>query len=232
MAIETGTGVTMTADKANVTQWLAWVLMILTGSMNRRGGIWFHPGFAYQLEAFELPISPSEGTFGPGPRSRPGTQSFMGEWPCAVLPDEIEAGNIHALLNLGGSLLTSFPEHRSPRARAAEARSACDDGDHRQRDRGGVDSRAADQRSARAPRPHYLGRVQFTRLCSTHTRRSRRRSATGDPCGGSWPSSAVDSATTSPTPAQSDDSSVGRCARRRSLHDRGSLCDGLGRCRT
>jgi anaerobic selenocysteine-containing dehydrogenase len=110
VAIETGTGVTMTADKANVTQWLAWVLMILTGSMNRRGGIWFHPGFAYQLEGFELPISPPEGTFGPGPRSRPGTQSFMGEWPCAALPDEIEAGNIRAVLNLGGSLLTSFPD--------------------------------------------------------------------------------------------------------------------------
>jgi anaerobic selenocysteine-containing dehydrogenase len=109
VAIETGTGVTMTADKGNVTQWLAWVLMILKGSMNRRGGIWFHPGFAYQLEGFELPISPPQGTFGPGARSRPGTQSFMGEWPCAVLPDEIEAGNIRAVLNLGGSLLTSFP---------------------------------------------------------------------------------------------------------------------------
>jgi anaerobic selenocysteine-containing dehydrogenase len=83
--------------------------MILTGSMNRPGGIWFHPGFAYQLEAFELPISPPDGSFGPGPRSRPGTHSFMGEWPCAALPDEIEAGNIRAVLNLGGSLLTSFP---------------------------------------------------------------------------------------------------------------------------
>lgn len=110
IAIETGTGVTMTADKANVTQWLTWVLMILTGSMNKPGGFWFHPGFAYQLEAFELPISPPEGSFGPGPRSRPGTQSFMGEWPCATLPDEIEAGNIRAVLNLGGSLLTSFPD--------------------------------------------------------------------------------------------------------------------------
>jgi len=110
VAIETGTGVTMTADKANVTQWLAWVLMILTGSMNKPGGFWFHPGFGYQLEGFELPISPPDGSFGPGPRSRPGTQSFMGEWPCATLPDEIEAGNIRAVLNLGGSLLTSFPD--------------------------------------------------------------------------------------------------------------------------
>ena len=112
VAIETGTGVTMTAERANVTQWLAWVLMILTGAMNRPGGTWFHPGFAYQLEAFGdlLPITPIEGAFGPGPRSRPEAQAFINEWPCAVLPDEIAAGNIRALVNVGGSLVTSFPE--------------------------------------------------------------------------------------------------------------------------
>lgn len=112
VAIETGTGVTMTADRGNVTQWLAWVLMILTGAMNRPGGTWFHPGFAYQLEAFGdlLPITPPEGSFGPGPRSRPEAQAFINEWPCAVLPDVIAAGNIRALINVGGSLVTSFPE--------------------------------------------------------------------------------------------------------------------------
>jgi anaerobic selenocysteine-containing dehydrogenase len=112
VAVETGTGVTMTADRANVTQWLAWVLMILTGAMNRPGGTWFHPGFAYQLETFGdlLPITPIEGSFGPGPRSRPEAQAFINEWPCAVLPDEIEAGNIRALINVGGSLVTSLPE--------------------------------------------------------------------------------------------------------------------------
>jgi anaerobic selenocysteine-containing dehydrogenase len=109
VAIETGTGVTMSAS-ANVTQWLAWVLMILTDSMNREGGIWFHPGFGYQLEASELPVSAPEGSFGPGPRSRPETQAFLGEWPCAVLADEIRAGNIRALLNLGGHLVTAFPD--------------------------------------------------------------------------------------------------------------------------
>jgi anaerobic selenocysteine-containing dehydrogenase len=112
VAIETGTGVTMTADRGNVTQWLAWVLMILTGAMNRPGGTWFHPGYAYQLEAFGdlLPITPPEGAFGPGPRSRPEAQAFINEWPCAVLPDEIEAGHIRALINVGGSLVTCFPE--------------------------------------------------------------------------------------------------------------------------
>jgi anaerobic selenocysteine-containing dehydrogenase len=64
LAVVTGTGVTMSIS-ANVTHWLAWVLMILTGSMNRPGGVWFHPGFSHQLEAFELPVSPLDGLFGP-----------------------------------------------------------------------------------------------------------------------------------------------------------------------
>jgi len=51
-----------------------------------------------------------EGVFGPGPRSRPESQAFFGEWPCAVLGDEIRAGNIRAVLNLGGHLVTAFPD--------------------------------------------------------------------------------------------------------------------------
>ena len=57
-----------------------------------------------------LPITPPEGAFGPGPRSRPEAQAFINEWPCAVLPDEIAAGNIRALINVGGSLVTCMPE--------------------------------------------------------------------------------------------------------------------------
>lgn len=109
VAVECGTGVTMSAG-GNVTQWLTWALMAVTGSLNRPGGYWFHPGFGYQLEAFELPISPAEGSFGPGPRSRPETHAFLDEWPCATLVDEINAGNIRAVLNLGGSLVTAFPD--------------------------------------------------------------------------------------------------------------------------
>src|SRR5207249_5262665 len=108
--IHTGTGVTMTAIHGNVTAWLAWVLMVVTGAMNRPGGVWFHPGFNRQFDSFEVPVLAPETVFGPGPRSRPDTQSFLGEWPCAVLPDEIEAGNIRAFLNFGGSMLTSFPD--------------------------------------------------------------------------------------------------------------------------
>jgi anaerobic selenocysteine-containing dehydrogenase len=109
VGVITGTGVTMAAS-ANVTQWLGWALMIVTGSMNRPGGMWFHPGFQHQLERLELPVLPHGALFGSGPRTRPAARSFLGEWPCAVLPDEIEAGNIRAVLNLGGHLLTAFPD--------------------------------------------------------------------------------------------------------------------------
>jgi anaerobic selenocysteine-containing dehydrogenase len=113
VAVVTGTGLTMSSS-ANVTQWLTWVLMIVTGSMNQPGGVWFHPGFGHQLEAFELPVSPPEGgLFGPGPRTRPASRSFLGEWPCAVLADEIRAGNIRAVLNLGFHLITAFPDANS-----------------------------------------------------------------------------------------------------------------------
>jgi anaerobic selenocysteine-containing dehydrogenase len=59
------------------------------------------------------PRRPPEIVFGPGPRSRPETQAFLGEWPCAALPDEIRAGNIRAFLNLGGSILASFPDRNA-----------------------------------------------------------------------------------------------------------------------
>ncbi len=106
LSVETGTGITMSVG-CNLTQWLGWVLMILTGSMNRKGGAWFHPGFLMPYESFELPeIDP----WTPGSKTRPEVPGVIGDWPCAVLPDEIEAGNIRALMNFGGRLMRSFPD--------------------------------------------------------------------------------------------------------------------------
>ena len=106
VAVETGTGVTMSVG-GNLTQWFAWVLMVLTGAMNRKGGAWIHPGFLNPYENFELPFMEA---LTPGPATRPEIQGIIGDWPCAALPAEIEAGNIRALMNFGGSLLRSFPD--------------------------------------------------------------------------------------------------------------------------
>ena len=107
VAVETGTGITMSAG-CNLTQWFAWVLMILTGAMNQKGGVWFHPGFLRPFEKFEPPVI--DGSWTRGPTTRPEISGIVGDWPCAVLPPEIEAGNIRALMNFGGSILRSFPD--------------------------------------------------------------------------------------------------------------------------
>lgn len=109
VAIETGTGVSM-SKAANVTQWLTWVVMVLTGSMNRPGGVWFHPGFVNRIDTVEHRISPAGGFRGPGPDSRPDLFRYMGDYPCAGLSDEIEADNVAAFLNLGGNMVASFPD--------------------------------------------------------------------------------------------------------------------------
>jgi anaerobic selenocysteine-containing dehydrogenase len=119
VAIETGTGLTMSQD-ANVAQWLAWAVMILTDSMNRPGGVWFHPGFFRVMDAAPVPRIPAGYFFNPGPPSRPELPGFLGEWPCAALPSEIEAGHVKAVLNLGGGLLTAFPEERAMRTALAK----------------------------------------------------------------------------------------------------------------
>ena len=107
VAVETGTGVTM-ASSANLTVWLGWVLTILTGVMNRKGGSYFHPGFIIRYDSFPTPII--DNPFTPGAPTMPEVSGLIGDWPCAALPGEIAAGNIRAVVNFGGSLIRSFPD--------------------------------------------------------------------------------------------------------------------------
>jgi hypothetical protein len=57
----------------------------------------FHPGFINRMDAAPLPVMTD--ILGPGPRSCPELNGILGEYPCAALPDEINAGNIRAHLN-------------------------------------------------------------------------------------------------------------------------------------
>jgi len=66
--------------------------MIITDSMNRPGGVWFHPGFFRQVDRSRVPVLAPEVFFAAGPPSRPELPGFLGEWPCAALPNEIDAG--------------------------------------------------------------------------------------------------------------------------------------------
>jgi anaerobic selenocysteine-containing dehydrogenase len=106
VAVVTGTGTTM-ARAAYLTEWLAWALMIVTDSFDQPGGMWFNPGFHIRLDRRrplrELPI-------GEGPPSRPGMGSLFGEWPAALIPEEIEAGRLRALVVVGGDPATALPD--------------------------------------------------------------------------------------------------------------------------
>ena len=108
------------APSGNVTEWLAWSLMVLTDSFDQPGGMWFNPGYFTHLERFETlpPAAPSE----PSPPSRPDIARSGGEWPAALIADEIEAGRLRALIVAGANLLTALPgaaaPHRRPRSRS------------------------------------------------------------------------------------------------------------------
>ena len=116
VAVLTGTGLSM-ADDANVANWFIWALEIVTHSADRPGGVAFTPGFFTQWDRNDLPQLPATGTRAPGPASRPELSAWLGEYPCAAMADEIEAGNLRALLVAGGNIALSLPNH--PRLAAA-----------------------------------------------------------------------------------------------------------------
>ena len=107
LAVVTGTGVTMAAT-ANVTEWMAYALQVVTGSFERPGGRWFNHSAAV-LPSRRGP-GPDTSGFGPGPRSRPDIPRMANQFPCAVMPGEIEQGHLRALLVIGGNPLVAFPQ--------------------------------------------------------------------------------------------------------------------------
>ena len=88
-----------------VVEWLRWVILVLTGSLDRPGGMRFNRGAVNRLRppCGERPVPP-------GPRSRPDLPRVAGQVPSVALADEIEAGNVRILVVTGGNPLAAFPE--------------------------------------------------------------------------------------------------------------------------
>ena len=99
-----GTGVMMSADGVLV-EWLRWVLMILNGSLDKPDGMHFHDGWAPRV----TPVR-HDGREHPGPVSRPDLPRVARQMPVLALVDEIEAGNLRALVACGGNPLSACPE--------------------------------------------------------------------------------------------------------------------------
>ena len=112
VAILCGTGTTMATDGVLV-EWLRWVLLILTGSLDRLGGMRFQDGPLGRLRP------PVPAAARPGPTSRPELRRVAGQVPVVALVDEIEAGNVRALVVTGGNPMGAVPEPDRMRAALA-----------------------------------------------------------------------------------------------------------------
>jgi len=104
IAMQCGTGVTMSRDGV-VAEWLRWVVLITSGSLDRASGMHFHRGLIRPLRRRSRRASPLA-----PPPSRPELPRVIGQLPAVALADEIEAGNIRALIVTGGNPLTAFPQ--------------------------------------------------------------------------------------------------------------------------
>jgi anaerobic selenocysteine-containing dehydrogenase len=107
LAVLTGTGSTMSRP-GNLTEWLVWALLVVTDSFDQPGGMWFNPGMTNRLDRLEM--LPPAGPPAPGPGSRPDILRVGGEWPASLIPDEIEAGRLRALVVAGGNIMAALPD--------------------------------------------------------------------------------------------------------------------------
>ena len=122
VAAMAGTGVMMSTHGL-VAEWLRWALLIVTGSLDRGGA---HAG--QRRDAVPSRRS-AEGTGArrptpAGPRSRPELSGWAGQYPCVAMADEIRTGHLRALVVIGGSPLTAFPDPARTRRRPCLARHA------------------------------------------------------------------------------------------------------------
>lgn len=101
-----GTGASMNTA-ANVTEWLGWALLGVTGSLDRPGGTIFNPGVLRAREGIPFPPVADSGARA---RTRPHIRPVYGGLPTAALADEILAGNIRVLFVMGGNPALVFPE--------------------------------------------------------------------------------------------------------------------------
>ena len=104
VAMFCGTGTTMATDGILV-EWLHWVLLVMTNSLDVVGGMRFNQGIVNQLAPIRLgaPVLA-------GPPSRPDLARVAGQMPVAAMVDEIEAGRLKVLVITGGNPLSAFPE--------------------------------------------------------------------------------------------------------------------------
>ena len=124
IAFASGTGASMNAA-GNVSEWLGWALLAVTGSLDRPGGSIFNPGVLRPKEGAPLPPAVDSGARA---TTMPHIRPVFNGLPSAALADEIFAGSVRALFVMGGNPALVFPETSKIRRalRAAELLVVCD----------------------------------------------------------------------------------------------------------
>jgi anaerobic selenocysteine-containing dehydrogenase len=98
---------TSTAEFATLTQWLVDALNVLTGNLDRPGGVMFT-----KAATVEVPWGPKPFEWGRWHSRVRGLREALGELPVATLADEIETpgeGQVKALVSVAGNLVLSAP---------------------------------------------------------------------------------------------------------------------------
>lgn len=109
-AIVPGTGISF-SPHAIVTDWLRLALLIVSGSLDRKGGMRFNVSGAMTMEEIVWSGHASaDGSVPAGPRSRPELGTIVGQRPSVALVDEIEAGEVRALIVAGANPLAALPQ--------------------------------------------------------------------------------------------------------------------------
>jgi anaerobic selenocysteine-containing dehydrogenase len=108
VAVVTGTGATMGAN-ANLLEWFAAALIVVTGSLDQPGGMWCNAGLLARLDETGIDAHKSKPPQ-PGPPSRPELPRRFGQYPCVAMADEIEGGHLRALVSLAGNPVVAFAD--------------------------------------------------------------------------------------------------------------------------
>jgi anaerobic selenocysteine-containing dehydrogenase len=104
LAVFCGTGTTMARDGILV-EWLRWVLLIISGSLDVQGGMRFNRAVVNRLRPPKRIPDLQD-----GPRSRSELPRVAGQLPAVALVDEIESGALRLLIVSGGNPIAALPE--------------------------------------------------------------------------------------------------------------------------
>ena len=113
LAVISGTGLIFQRH-AIENEWLRWMLLLATDSLDQPGGMWFNPLWLEAFDLLEKPL-PDPVEWLPRAESRPDLTRVMGELPITAMADEITAGNLRALVVNGGNPVSAFPDPEASR---------------------------------------------------------------------------------------------------------------------